>query len=86
MQKLRKSLGDIYLASEEEALELQDKLESELYQKVNFQLKQGDLILGKFNRLPEDLCQDKSSNNRKIRNVSEFLNGRLIDYKLINFN
>ena len=55
VQALRKTVGDTALTSEYEAKQMQRLMECKLERKLNFQLKAGDIILGKCDLLPTNV-------------------------------
>ena len=51
--KSRESIGDTLISNEMEAEECQKSLEKALRTKLNFQIRQGDLILTRFDQIPK---------------------------------
>ena len=51
--KSRESIGDTLISNEMEAKECQKNLEKALRTKLNFQIRQGDLILTRFDQIPK---------------------------------
>ena len=51
--KSRESIGDTLISNEMEAEECQKNLEKALRTKLNFQIRQGDLILTRFDQIPK---------------------------------
>ena len=51
--ELRGRIGDAIIVSSEEAEKLQRAIERTTRQKLDFQIKSGDIVLGQFTNLPE---------------------------------
>ena len=51
--KSRESIGDTLISNEMEAEECQKVVEKALRTKLNFQIRQGDLILTRFDQIPK---------------------------------
>ena len=53
LSRLQELVGDTTLTSDSEAKKIQLRVEKCLNSKMNFQLREGDMVLCRFDRLPE---------------------------------